>query len=758
MDYLEVDIAVGLDLGTTFSCIGVYRNGGVEIIPNQEGDPTTPSIITILDEDNILRGEETLNHLVKDSSNTIYDIKRFIGRDLNDEEVKKEMKLENFPFKIIINKQNNSPLIVINKNKKNLYFTLEEISSFIIRKMVDSAENYLNKKVKKLVITVPANFNDAQRNCTKQAALLAGVEAIRIINEPTAAALAYGLQEKNIENNKKILVFDLGGGTFDVTILSINKEENNLEKTFDIMSTNGDKYLGGEDFDKILVEYFLDRFCRDNNVCKEKVKEDIKAIRKLKISCEKIKRSFYTSANKDLGIYIYNFYGDLDLSDEINNSIFENLSKDLIKRLNYPLEQALFDAKLDKNDISEIILVGGSTKLPIIKRFLYNYFKESKINDSINPDEAVAYGATLMAAKILIRNDNLISSFNLMDITPFPLGIGIINNNIDNKIKQEGNLMSVIIKGGTKIPYLNTKLYKTIFDNQTTALIKIYEGNNKYVKYNKILGSLEIKGLTERPKGEVKINIKFFIDVNGILNVTVVEDDGVKNKNNIVEAKFKNDMVNLTEEEIKKLKKKNEKYQKYKFNLKLDYNDLKKTLNEFKEAYIECEDIEDKYNILMNYNNTLEEFIGKIDKNFDNEIMAEKYYFYIKKLFFSYSKILNMKEQINNENQINIINKIKKYIDDILIYKIFGYLEDLIEIIKDIPKKMFFQIIIFIIEKYNERGKMCIRENVKFCRFYTLFYFKNSLFYFNKYIKNIKNIKLFSNENESEKIKHEIVI
>ena len=250
MSDLEEDYAVGLDLGTTFSCIGVYRNGGVEIIPNRNGERTTPSIVTILDNDTIVKGEDTLDYLVKEYDSSIYAIKRFIGRKYNDNDVINEIKKENFPFKIIgEGEDNNIPKVLVEKNNKSIKFTLEEISSFIIRKMVDNAEKFLSKKVKKLVITVPANFNDAQRNCTKQAAKLAGIEVLRIINEPTAAALAYGLEENNDQTDKNILVFDLGGGTFDVTILRINRSE---ETNFEILSTNGEKFLGGEDFDNKL--------------------------------------------------------------------------------------------------------------------------------------------------------------------------------------------------------------------------------------------------------------------------------------------------------------------------------------------------------------------------------------------------------------------------------------------------------------------------------------------------------------------------
>ena len=394
MDDLQEGYALGLDLGTTYSCIGVYRNGGVEIIPNRNGERTTPSVVTILDAQKVLKGEDTLEHLVKDYDSSIYAIKRFIGRKI-DKEVKEEINKENFPFKIEADEQGKFPLVIVAKNNKKITFTLEEISSFIIRKMVDNAEAYLGKKVNSLVITVPANFNDAQRNCTKQAAKLAGINVLRIINEPTAAALAYGLGQKNEENKiqkdeeKKILVFDLGGGTFDVTILKILKGG---EQNFEIMSTKGDKFLGGEDFDNKLVDMVLDRFCQKFKESKKAIKNDKKCIKKLKISCENIKRVL--SSSFETTLYVSNFYNGNDIFETITRKEFEEICQDLFERLKNPLEEALVDAHLNKEEISEIVLVGGSSRIPKIKTFLKEYFNindkkktqaegVTRINDSI---------------------------------------------------------------------------------------------------------------------------------------------------------------------------------------------------------------------------------------------------------------------------------------------------------------------------------------------------------------------------------------
>ena len=471
MEELEDSYACGLDLGTTFSCIGVFKNGGVEIIPNRNGDKITPSIVTIIDKNTILKGEETIDHLVRDYDSSIYAVKRFIGRDFKDPNVKKEIEKENFPFNITENSETNHIVIEVEKDGEIMEFNLEEISSFIIRKMVDNAEDYLKRKINKLVITVPANFNDAQRKSTKQAAELAGLEVLRIINEPTAAALAYGLQEKNIEDNGNILVFDLGGGTFDVTILKIIKNNEDNEKFFEILSTCGDKFLGGEDFDNKLVEYVLNDFCKKNEISEKTIKKDKKVIKKLKISCENIKRVL--SSKDETVLCINNFYNKKDINQKISKSIFEELCDDLFKKLEKPLKDALTLAKLTKENIKEVVLVGGSTRIPLIKDILTEFFKNAKINDSINPDETVAYGATLMAAKILIKKETLTSEFNLMDITPFSLGTDIKNNSDNKDIQKEGNLMSVIIKRGSKIPIHNIENYFTTYNNQNRVVCKI---------------------------------------------------------------------------------------------------------------------------------------------------------------------------------------------------------------------------------------------------------------------------------------------
>ena len=738
MSYLEEDYPLGLDLGTSFSCIGVYRNGGVEIIPNRNGERTTPSIVTILDDKTVAKGEDTLDYLVKEYDSSIYAIKRFIGREYNDSSVKNDIDKENFPFKIIgEGKDKKIPKILVEKNNKSIEFTLEEISSFIIRKMVDSAEAFLCKKVKKLVITVPANFNDAQRNCTKQAAQLEGIEVLRIINEPTAAALAYGLGENNDQTDKNILVFDLGGGTFDVTILRIYKNE---ETNFEILSTNGDKHLGGEDFDDKLVEYVLNDFCLKFNESKETIKKDKKLIRKLKIYCEIIKKTL--STNYEAILCINNLYKGKDYLQIILRSEFERITSDLIKRLEEPIQNALIDAGLTRNEINEIVMVGGSSRIPKVKEFLKEYFNGVKINDSINPDEAVAYGATLMAAKILIKKDNNLRGFNLMDITPLSLGIEIINENPDPEIRKEGGIMSVIIKRGQKIPITNIETYHTMEDYQECVNAIIYEGEKKYTKYNHILGNLILSNLPKRKKGEVFIDVKFFIDVNGILTVTATE----QSTGNTLETKIKNDNVNLTDEDIKKLKEKHIKIEK--INKAVNYSNLKETLKDFQDAYNECKKEEDKYSILKNYNNTLEEFVDLFNiNNFDNETMVEKYYIYVSQLINSYVKTLKLQTYCKGEEQTQIKEKIKKYFD-VFIKISLNYLNIIIENeLKSLNedeelKKIFFEIIMFIVEKINERGKEYLQKRERFCKYNSLIYFEKSEYLFSKYIGKPGNLDI----------------
>ena len=751
---MEENYALGLDLGTTFSCIGVYRNGEVEIIPNRNGDKITPSMVTILDKDKILCGEETLNNLVKNYDSTIYAIKRFIGRNFLDSKVQNDLKKENFPFKITYDSDGKHPSVEVTKDNQIIKFSLEEISSFVIKKLVESAQNFLKNKINQLVITVPANFNVAQRNCTEQAAKLADIKVLRIINEPTAAALAYGLQNKENTSNGKILVFDLGGGTFDVTILKINKSK---EENFEVISTKGNKFLGGEDFDNKLVDFFLDKFCKKFQIKKEDIFTNKKIIKNLKISCENIKRvlsvSNYTTLN------INNFYNNIELNENITREEFEEICDDLFMELKKPLEEALQDAHIGKDGISEIVLVGGSTRIPKIKTMLKDYFgKNCKINDSINPDEAVAYGATLMAAKIVLNKDKFLSGFNLLDITPLSLGIEIKNVSTNMDILKEGLLMSVIIKRASQIPHNNSQIYETVSDYQKEARIVIYEGEKKYVKYNHKLGELILKDLTPKPKGQVKIKVKFFIDVNGILDVTASELSEKGEELRPVKTEIEYQSIGLNDKIIEQLKEKNKKYfDKIRIDLE-SFTNTREALKEYEDGLKDNEEEEEIYYILMNYKTTYEIFIDKLDKDFENETMFERYYLHLKELFEYYVKIFNCNPKIDsiNEDKEAIIEKIKDYLK-YFTEKISGYLFFLLDILKSSPKKYFFEIVVFTIEQTNIKGKKCLEERKEFCRYNCLTYFERSYLLFTKYIENISKMgscppKLMNNCKEQIRI------
>ena len=763
MDTIGEEYAIGLDLGTTFSCIGVYRNRKVEIIPNKKDEKTTPSIVIIGNNLDILVGEDTEENLVKNYDSCIYEIKRLIGRKFSDKEVKKEM--EKLPFKIIKSNDDDSPMIEIINNGIPITYNPVEISSFIIKKMVQTAEKYLNKKISKLVITVPAYFNDSQRKLTKQAAELVGLNVLRVINEPTAAALAYGFDKKQ-DIKEKILVFDLGGGTFDVSILSIEKDENNPDRIiFQVLGTSGDTQLGGEDFDNKLVEFCLNKMRNKNEIIKEK-----KCIKRLKISCENIKKTL--SFSKETILKINDFYNKEDICMPIKREEFEDICNDLFKKLEISLEDALINAKLTKKEINEIILVGGSTRIPKIKTILENYFPNCKINDSINPDEAVAYGATIEAEKILNNQNESISNFLLRDITPLSLGTNAVNKSKDPKIKGEGDIMIVIIKRGSPIPYSDSETYSNAEDNQTGMIIDIYEGENNFVKYNHVLKKSYINGLKKRPKGQTNVKVTFDIDINGILVVNAKElsenNDGQQMKPIII----KNDEISLTPEKLEKLKEKNKKLlEKIKDNdlaPKEDYTNIRKVLKDYKNAYIkskneynekhkddneeeneEEDEADERLIYISNFNNTLEEFIDSFDieKNFDNETIIEKYYLYVRELFLSYIETLKLKS-LELDDKRHIIQNIKKYINK-FINKNSDYLNNLLEILKnglitEIKKKdkkiklNFYGIVIFVMEKLNEYGIKYIQSGEKYCKYYSLLNFEQANAYYEKYLSQIK--------------------
>ena len=750
---MEDDYAIGLDLGTTFSCIGVYKNGGVEIIPNSVGEKITPSIVIFKDNE-ILVGEDTIDDLVKYYDNCLYEVKRLIGLDFSKKNYQEEIK--KLPFKVILPTQRNKQAdieVVINKQKKT--FSPTEISSLIIKKMVHNAENYLHKKIKKLVITVPAYFSENQKKLTSQAAEMLNLDVIKIINEPTAAALAYGFTEDQ-NKDKNILVFDLGGGTFDVSILSFENEKDNKEnvnkKNLSVLSSSGDMHLGGEDFDNALVDFVLEK----QNIDEKMIRKNNHAIKRLKVACENIKKNLSISDKTTLRIN--NLLDKVDINLEITKQEFENICLPLIERLKLPLNNAIAEAgkkmqalKKDftKDDIDEVILVGGSTRIPMVKNFVKNFFPKKKINDSINPDEAVAYGATLQAEKILYNRDKIISNFHILDITPFSLGLATKNISNDEELQKEGLEMSVMIKRGTPLPTFNVQTYTTVEDNQTKVQLEIYEGERKYVKYNHLLTKTIITGLSPKPKGKTKISVEFKIDVNGILYVKAIEESEKNGKK--IELTIKNDDITFTNEEMEKMKKKMEEMSKdvkYKeLTQGMDYSNIKTTLKTYQDAYDNCgeDEEENKQIYLNNFNETLEDFIDKFNKDFDNETLLEKYYLYVQQLFSSYIKTLDC--ELDKSEQKTIFNKIKKYLL-IFIDKSSAYLDNLVETLSKMPKskkKDFYVLIIFIMEKLNELGGKCIKEKKEFSKYHSLMYFEQARSYYEKYLEKV-NPALFKKE------------
>ena len=772
MEVLEDEYAIGLDLGTTFSCIGVYRNGGVEIIPNSKGEKTTPSIVIFTKDLNIKVGEETTDFLVENYESCIYEIKRIIGREFDDKEFQE--KIKKLPFKIVKSNTGKTPEVQVETNSGTKTYNAIVISSFIIKHMIQNAEKYLNRKIKNLVITVPAYFNESQRNSTMQAAELAGVKVLEIINEPTAAALSYGFDQKK-DINEKILVFDLGGGTFDVSILSIKKDDksnNDKDKeqnksnyiSFEVKGTSGDTNLGGEDFDNELVDYIL----KKAKFNEKEIKNDKKAMKKLKVSCEIIKKIL--SSAKQTILRIQNFYKNKDIIESITRKEFEDNCEHLFKKLEISLEDALKNAKLKAEDIHEIILVGGSTKIPKVKEIIRNYFKNSKINDIINPDEAVAFGATLRAEKILHNRDEAISNLHLLDAIPLSLGTNIKNISKDENIKKEGDIMSVIIKRGTHIPITETCEYFNAVNNQKTMSLNIYEGEKKYVKYNHLIKETKITGLTPRKMGETKVLVTFEIDVNGILTVKA-EEKSNNNEGQKIELTTQNDDNCFTQNELDELKRENkEMFEKMKNNsltLKIDYINLNQTLKQYQDSYnnykkeANNEDDDDPRIIYKeNFNSTLENFIEKLEKKFDNETVLEKFYLYVKELFLSYTETLKLALDKGEEKQI--MNKIKEYIE-VFINKSSCYLNDLLEILKGIGTKkklkiFFYSIIIFVLERLNKEGKECIKSNKQFCKYHSLMYFEQANMYYKMYLSNIDENLLNCDDKNLLKEQKEIFI
>ena len=709
------DLPIGIDLGTTFSCIGVYRNAAVEIIPNEKGDRTTPSVVSFLDDD-IYVGEETEYKRIKDPKNKIYAVKRIIGRNYDDPEVQEDIK--NFTFNVI-GDNIGRPVIEVNSNGLKRY-SPEQISAKILNKLKKSAESFLGHTIKKVVITVPAYFTERQKQATKNAGEIAGLEVIKIINEPTAASLAYGFGKYNnnfgkilnqnnffddfspmsnrsaptpiMENDKKdcqnILVFDLGGGTLDVTLLEL--EEGDIT----VKSHSGKMHLGGEDFDNQLMQYCINQF-RAKTSINLNSNEFIKQRTRLKEHCEKAKKKL--SQQNEVEIEVESIAKGKDFYLKITRAKFEDLCKNVFEKCKIPIEEVLIDSNCKPQDVDQIVLVGGSTRIPKIQEMLKEYFYGKELNKRLNPDEAIAYGATIEAA---IQMGKYSEDVALLDVCPFSLGIAVVNRT-DDKI--EDMLMSKVIKRGSKLPCKKMEIFNPAEDYQKSILFRVYEGENQYVKNNYLLGKFRITNLPMKPKDELEFEVTFDLDEDSILTVTAVEKGNKSNFNSIV---IKNDKGGLSKNEIEeaKMKQNEEKSNKDLAPALILERNYKKEINNLYKEINTITNTTEQFYCIRKLQNCIESFINSFNKDeMENETYKQKMYYYLTYLFNCFSSLLNFKSLISIEEKDEIFLKVKNYLE---IFKKKGtsYGSTLVKIFKDNDNDIFGEFIIQILGYYSQRA------------------------------------------------------
>ena len=732
-------LAAGIDLGTSYLKIGVFKNGKVQIIPNSIGDQSTPSIVSILDNSEAI-GEEAMIYKA-DEKHQITQIKRLIGKNINDLNEFKDLN-----YDIAINE--NKLFIKVNRKGKEELIPPEYIISLFFRKLIKDASEFMEKDIKKAVIAVPAYFDPIQRSVIEESAKLAEIEILEIINEPTAAALSYGLGTKeNLtdslalslmkKDNKKIrnvLVFDLGGGTLDVSVLTIENTN------FFVKATLGDPQLGGIDFDKKLINYCLKKFCDESKINENEIRKDLNAVKRLNIQCERAKKTL--SKSNKAQILVYNFYQNNDLHIDITVDDFNRICNDFFIKIENILDKILIESKFSSDKIDDIILVGGSSKIPKIREILERKFDPNKIRNKINSDEAVVTGATWKANK-LVKNSK---EFKVLDVTPSSFGVGSISKN--PKEKNIGLTMSVLIAKGTPIPCESKKkIYQTYKKDQSYFKIKVFSGEKKFVKDNKFLGETIIDNLPPGEAKSVELTIWFKVDINGKLYVNAevksigkIETLEYPIYNN--ESQVKKSINQLNTSTIIKLKKNPESNKKLN-----EIKNLSKNIVEKNNYFNNTQNNDEKNSYLKELcDNCLKivNIYSDLRKNIDSENLYEKSFYYTKLLFYYYSKMLIFDKDNNNDNEKNtdIIKKIKeeivKHMDDDI--------ENILEAFEDLKNdklNFYIEIILYIVGILYDEGKKILDSGKRYSNYYS-----------KKFFKKAETIKKYLDDKIKEKIKH----